>query len=294
MKNKYPVVLYLNQKYALDILAMMEGGFSQIETLTATQSTGEDRSSRVSGGIGFRNVFGLLGVSLASDRSGVERDNQAIERKSEKVHTPNSLFSKVREQLHEALLVRTETFLDAGPGDFVEFNVVLEKNSLVHAIGTLVTVMRSAVLFHDSPGGNKGKGGKPARDPSRELLNQMEGLHEQVAGGTTAELMGRIVGDEEVRVVVSLDRAFVGDESMSDLIDGEYTVLGKVTRVLQSHTNDSIDLLRKTSLGAVGGQALETMISSIGTMQESGMRIPDIVTNVTGPALQVIPLAIFA
>jgi hypothetical protein len=65
--NQYPVILYLNQKYALDIMAMMEGGFSQIETQTNTRANQESQSHKVAGGIGLSNFFGLIRMSLDSD-----------------------------------------------------------------------------------------------------------------------------------------------------------------------------------------------------------------------------------
>jgi hypothetical protein len=33
-ENRYPLPLYLNQKYVFDVLSTMEGGFSQLETVT--------------------------------------------------------------------------------------------------------------------------------------------------------------------------------------------------------------------------------------------------------------------
>ncbi len=97
--NQYPVILYLNQKYALDIMAMMEGGFSQIETQTNTRANQENQSHKVAGGIGLSNFFGLIRMSLDSDSMKSGQKGQTTEVRTEKIHTPNSLFAKMRERL---------------------------------------------------------------------------------------------------------------------------------------------------------------------------------------------------
>jgi len=292
--NRYPVVIYLNQKYALDILAMMEGGFSGIETLTSTRSSEETQDRKVTGGIGFENVFGLLGVSLGSDRTKSDREDQATEVRTEKVHTPNSLFAKMRERLHAEKLIRMSEVIEAKPGDFIEFNVTLQKNSLVHAIEILTSFMQTAVIFAE-PQAVAAKKGHPQKvDSNRATLDQLEKLSVQLNAGATPDLMGTAINDPEVKVIVTLDHAFLRDESMSDLIDGEYTVLGKVTRVLPTGSSASINLLRKTSLGIVKSPVLDQMSAAFSKMQDTGITVPEVVTEVKGPAIQVIPLAIFS
>lgn len=62
--NKYPIPLYLNQKYVFDLLAMMEGGLSQQATVKTTESGYTEGSTRFSGDIGTKNVFAFLGFSV--------------------------------------------------------------------------------------------------------------------------------------------------------------------------------------------------------------------------------------
>ena len=139
------------------------------------------------------------------------------------------------------------------------------------------------------------KKGHPQKvDSNRVMLDQLKELLGQLNSGTTTDLMGTAVNSPEVKVIVTLDRAFLRDESMSDLIDGEYTVLGKVTRVLPEESSASISLLRKTSLGTVKGPVLDQILAAFSTMQDTGITIPEVVTEVKGPAIQVIPLAIFS
>lgn len=292
--NQYPVILYLNQKYALDIMAMMEGGFSQIETQTSTRSNEDNQNHKITGGIGLSNFFGLIRMSLDSDSAKSERQGQTTEVRTEKVHTPNSLFAKMRERLQAESLIRTDDVIEAKTGDFIEFDVTLHKNSLIHAIEIISSLMKTAVIF-SQPQTAKGKKDQSTKDDSSNaVLKQLEQLLEQLNSGDTADLMGAAVGNHEVKVVVTLDRAFLRDSSMSDLIDGEYTILGKVTRVLPEGSDASINLLRKTSLGVVQGTILDKMLDAFSNMQESGITVPKVVTEVKGPAVQIIPIAIFS
>jgi len=292
--NQYPVILYLNQKYALDIMAMMEGGFSQIETQTSTRSNEGNQNHKITGGIGLSNFFGLIRMSLDSDSVKSERQGQTTEVRTDKVHTPNSLFAKMRERLQAESLIRTNDVINATPGEFIEFNVTLQKNSLVHAIEIITSLLQTAVIFSQPQIAKVKKDHSLKDDSSNAMLKQLEKLLEQLNSGDTADLMGIAVRDPEVKIVVSLDRAFLRDSSMSDLIDGEYTVLGKVTRVLPEESEASINLLRKTSLGVVQGTVLDQMLGAFSNMQDNGITVPEVVTEVKGPALQIIPIAIFS
>ena len=292
--NQYPVILYLNQKYALDIMAMMEGGFSQIETQTNTRANQENQSHKVAGGIGLSNFFGLIRMSLDSDSMKSGQQGQTTEVRTEKIHTPNSLFAKMRERLQAESLIRTNDVMGAKTGEFIEFNLTLQKNSLIHAIEIVTSLLQTAVIFAQ-PQAVKGKKDHPAKeDSSQGVLKQLEKLQEQLNSGDTADLMGIEVRDPEVKIVVTLDRAFLRDSSMSDLIDGEYTILGKVTRIITKDSEASINLLRKTSLGVVQGTVLDQMMEAFSTMQDSGIKVPEVVTEIKGPAVQIIPIAIFS
>ena len=78
---------------------------------------------------------------------------------------------------------------------------------------------------------------------------------------------------------------------MNDTIDGTFRVFGKATRVI-SDDNEKISLLRRTALGKFGNFAKELAPMMEG-MQESGFSGP-IETEISGPTMQVIPIAIFS
>ena len=81
------------------------------------------------------------------------------------------------------------------------------------------------------------------------------------------------------------------DPSMNDTIDGTFRVFGKTTRIIRDDT-EGISLLRKTALGKFGAVVGE-LGSAMASMQSSGFAGP-VETEIRGPAMQVIPIAIFS
>jgi hypothetical protein len=110
----------------------------------------------------------------------------------------------------------------------------------------------------------------------------------------TFDLLGETVSLPTIAVVLTIDRAFISDPTLADLVDGEYTVLGKVTRVLGNDSHDEINILRKTGLGRMSAESATTIIKAFNELAKSTMNMPNIAGIVQPPALQAIPLAIFA
>lgn len=81
---------------------MMEGGFSQLETIRSTQTDQEGDTSRYSGSVGVSNVFAFLGISLGADCGSQKGSASSQEVTAERVHTPNSLFEDARAAFRRA------------------------------------------------------------------------------------------------------------------------------------------------------------------------------------------------
>lgn len=81
---------------------------------------------------------------------------------------------------------------------------------------------------------------------------------------------------------------------MSDLVDGQFKIIGKVIRSV-SDSSDSINLLRKTALSKMpSALMLEALghLSALGS--EQGFGIPELTLEIKGPAIQILPIAIYA
>jgi hypothetical protein len=297
--SRYPLPLYLNQKYVFDVLSMMERGFSQLETITSRQAGEEAAERGVSGGIGFANVFGLLNVSLGGARSRREQSESSEEVSAQRVHTPNSLFARMRERLFEEELVKTslaEEQLSAG--GFVEANMRLEKNPLVEALETLLAMMQMGAIFEDRPSGvgagqKKGVRRQQPRSETDRNIEQMTDLINQLNTGDVVDLLATPTDLSVPYVVLTLDMAYATDPSLSDLIDGEYRVMGKVTRFIPAGSDETLNLLRKTTLGRLHPSVLDQLKQPFAEMQE-GVVLPVIRTVLEPPVVQILPIAVFA
>ena len=308
------VPIYLNQKIVFDVLAMLEDGFSQLNTLKTSASESETRKTGYGGSIGASNVFALLNVSLKGDRSKDKGAQQQTESTVEKVHTPTSLFFKLRSMLKDKSLIEKlealEDVTSLRSGQFVEFRALLRKNPLFEYLDTFIQVLKFADFAtaqsdqnRVSQGGRaagraKGKQSTGAKQPQSEhkrTLQQMEDFKEALTPQSDSlEVIGELLDAQPAKAVISTNLEFFNDGDASEIVDGEYRVLGKVVRVVDSGSDEAINLLRRTALGKFNSEMLEGQFNnSQETIKGSGMNLPDLATRIEGPAMQVIPVAIF-
>ena len=82
---------------------------------------------------------------------------------------------------------------------------------------------------------------------------------------------------------------FFTSETSEYLRAGEFTAVGKVTRVLRS--DDEISLVRRTVLGAAGPEvAREVVVKSV---EGGAFQVDTFDPIIEPPALQILPLAVF-
>lgn len=298
MENPFPICLYLNQKYVFDLLAMMEDGFSFLQNIKSTSSEKLDTEKHLESEVGVKNVFAFLGVSLKAGGSKKDQTGLTNESSSERVHTPNSLFGKMRTALYDGGLVTINPGIDIDTGQFVEMKVTLKKNPMVSTLETMASLLETAIIFMNAGEEASKQPGKPhhikkAPNENVKILDQMKLMLTQLNQGNTIDLLAQPVDGTPYRLVLTVDPSFLADPRMSDLIDGDYTVLGKVSKVIKEDTN-TINLLRKTSFGKMNAAMINSFKSPLAQMGENGFEIEDLSTEITGPAIQVIPIAIFA
>lgn len=292
--DKFTLPIYLNQKYVFDLLAIIEDGFSQIESVKAGQTSDILTSKGVSGEIGVNNVFAFLKFGLGGNYTKENKTNQQEEKSREKIHTPNSLFSKLREYLHQNQHIVKNNYLNSKTGEFIEVKLSLKKNPLIDSLAGFSSLMKLAVMFDDSTPALKKGGQKSPSNSNTKVLTQMESLNDQLKDEGSIDLIGTYKSENEnFKVVLTLDKSYLGDITLSDIADGEFSVIGKVTRVLQKDSDETVNLLRKTSLSKLNSALLDQMFSAFNNMEESGIKNQEIVTEINPPVIQIIPIAIF-
>lgn len=290
MKNFHPISFYLNQKFVFDILAILEDGFSEMQTLRKIDNAEQQTEKQIKGDIGISNAFAFLGVSLGGHRNKNEKSEIQEQSEYKKVHTPNSLFAKMRERLTKKKLVRTRDLMNAQPGEFIEFKAILRKNPIIDNLESYFSVFKLALTFDDTP---KQKNKKNEQNSNKKILSQFENLVEQLKAGGNIDLIGEHTGEEKFNSVLTIDGDYLNDPSLSDLADGEFSVFGKVIRVIDENSEDTVNLLRKTSLSKINDTLLNQMFSGFENLDNDGLKNADFVKEVKAPVIQVIPISIF-
>lgn len=303
------VPIYLNQKIVFDMLAMIEDGFSQVNTLRTSTSDNDVQKSGYGGSFGI-SPFSFLGISFGGEKSSEEGSLEQQESLMEKVHTPASLFSKLRSLLDsESLLTKIEAIEDLGrlsSGQLVEFKAVLRKNPLFEYVDTFKQILDLAALFpeeQEQQQVNKQKGNKPRSQGARKtgqisnkdlpIYQQMQELRNALTQNGSLEIIGEMLDVPTSKAVLStsLD-CFIGEDS-SEIIDGEFRVLGKAVRILPSDSTGSINLLRKTAFGRFNSNMFEELEKLFTDVQDEDINLPEFTVEVKAPTIQVIPVSIF-
>jgi len=243
------VPVYLNQKFVFDLLAMLQGGISTVTAVTNTSSDKNSEKEKLSVGFGLSEAFSTL---LKIDLSGSKEKSQdsGVEQKlsEERVHTPASLFYQLRNLLIEKSYLKILSGSEQPEaGDFIEFEGYLKRNPIVEVIDSLAEMMSIAENFEEKPV-NTSKKIATNQQPYdfQKLRKQMKQFSDTLKAGSTIDLTSKSILTGH-SAVITVEANYLNDPMMSDLVDGQFKVLGKVIRNVESES-DSINLLRKTAL----------------------------------------------
>ena len=295
-----PIVLYLNQRLTFDVLASLDGGFSHFTTIQTTFAGESSREMAGEAKLGVSNVFALLGVGFSGSRRIGQKQSESATR--EIIHTPASLFARLRKDLRDRRLVHeisnSSDLEEIQPGEFVEFEATLRRVPLIEllsAFSQIMSLMEQVKQTNDQTTTRLGQRRKANRDQRTQTQDGTDSIKQQIElfqSAVTAEGSEDLIAEvSEMRVILTTELKYFIDPSMNDTIDGTFRVLGKATRII--HNNDEgISLLRKTALGKFGNLVGELGLA-MANMQDTGFNGP-IETEIRGPAMQVIPIAIFS
>ncbi len=297
-----PITLYLNQRLTFDLLAAFEGGFSSFATVQTT-AAGE-KTSDVSGEarFGLSNAFALFGVQLGAQASRQTGEKASESTTKEIIHTPASLFARLRRELRSSDLVHDislpNELENIQPGDFVEFNAILRKNPLVEVFMSFSEILPLGQLAALSSGqqvaqSNRSRKANKSQDkPTRNASHPLQESIDLMLSAVTAEGSQDLIAEVgRMPTVLTIEQNYFIDPTMNDAIDGTFRVFGKATRVI-TDDSDSISLMRKTAMGKFGNimKDFDEVLSSI---QSTGFS-KSVAAAIPGPTMQVFPIAIFS
>jgi hypothetical protein len=300
------VPAYLNQSIVFDLLAIIEDGFSTVKTIKSSSSSLSKNEveveAKVDSGLGVKNVFSLLSIGIRGKYAHIGEKEKGNEENFEKVHTPTSLFWKLRDYLIKNELISNIEIIDdkiqLQSSNFIEFEGVLRKNPIIESIDNIKELMDLIYVFSpetvsaeqkNNPGG--GKSAKHGQQKKPQILEQVEAFSKALKINDTIDFLS-VEEQTNIKIVITCDQSFFINNNANRVVDGRYRILGKVVHCIND-TSESISLLRTTSLNRFNKNILDQMFAGFSGAESSGIDLPEIITEISGPCVQIVPICIF-
>lgn len=287
------VPVYINEKIVLDMLAIMEDGFSMVSQVNYSEQKESNSAQKVSGSASTSATLlsKLLKINLSGELSheGTSGENKNIT--TEKVHTNVSLLSKFRSYLIDQKILKQDYDMsEIEIGSFIEVEGELQKNPLINYMELFLDIFRLAEIFADKPQLGDKKQARNQKQQDNETVKQIKSFTAELMHSGTIDF---ILSGAKGTVVLSAQEQYLSNDNISEILGGRFKVLGKVIAICRDE-NESIDLLRKTTLSILPHNTLEDLFSGLQGEGMEGFNLPELVTEIAGPAMIVIPVAIYA
>jgi hypothetical protein len=275
------------------MIAMLEGGISTVTRISSMESSAKGDDRRYGAAFGLSQALSsLLKIDISGEKSQKKDDSMALKKDLERVHTPSSLMQSLRIRLKEEERVTlVEKNYHPEAGNIIEFKAFLRRNPLIQTMDAFVGLMDLAIMFEDNkkqPGARRGEPGENVK-----IRKQMDKFLQILRSGDTIDIVSDVL-ESGHRAVITLEQEYLSDPTMADLVDGQFTILGKIIRVV-AETNSAISLFRKSPLSAMPKVVLEQALLPFSKLsKEQGFSIPEPEWEITGPAMHILPISIFA
>jgi hypothetical protein len=296
LKEQLIIPIYLNEKTVLDMLAIMEDGFSMVSEVSSSNQNTNTSDIKIGGGLSTKAILDkLLKIQIDSSFEKEKSANEATQTKLEKVHTNVSLLSKFRSELinNQLLSCTAEDKLDitkVKTGDFIEIEGELQKNPMIDLLEKFIDVFRMSDIFSEKPTlGNK-KAASDKKDSDNVTVRQMKSFLSELTHSGTIDF---ILENPQATLVLSTQEQYLSNDNISEIIGGKFKILGKVIKICETQ-NESINLLRKTSLYLLDKSSLDEFLSIFNSDEIKQFNLPNIRFEIKGPSAIVIPVAIYA
>lgn len=275
------------------MLAIVEDGFSTVSQVSYTEHKENNNAQKLEAGVSTSATLlsKLLKIDLKGElsHSGNSGENESVAK--EKVHTNVSLLSKFRTFLvDEKILKSGFDVANMKIGDFIEIEGELQKNPLINYMDIFVDLFRMADIFAEKPQLGGKTQAKAQKQQENETVKQIKSFADELKHSGTIDF---ILSDTAGTVVLSAQEQYLSNDNISEIIGGHFKVLGKVIAICKDKT-ENIDLLRKTTLSILPIDLLTEMFSGFQNDDTKQFNLPELKTQISGPAVIVIPVAIYA
>ena len=291
--NQLMIPVYINEKIVLDMLAIIEDGFSTVSQVSYSDHTENSHAQKIEAGVSTSAsiLSKLLKIDLKGELSHSGNCGETENTTKEKVHTNVSLLSKFRAFLTDANILKSGFDIsNMKIGDFIEVEGELQKNPLINCMDIFVDMLRMADIFAEKPQLNAKTQAKAQKQQQDETMKKIKSFASELKHSGTVDF---ILSDSAGTVVLSAQEQYLSNDNISEILGGHFKVLGKVIAICADKT-ESIDLLRKTTLSILPHDLLADMFLCLQNEDMKQYNLPELKTEISGPAVIVIPVAIYA
>lgn len=291
--NQLMIPVYINEKIVLDMLAIIEDGFSTVSQVSYSDHKENSNAQKIEAEVSTSAsiLSKLLKIDLKGELSHSGNCGETENTTKEKVHTNVSLLSKFRAFLTDANILKSGFDIsNMKIGDFIEVEGELQKNPLINCMDIFVDVLRMADIFAEKPQLNARTQAKAQKQQQDETMKKIKSFASELKHSGTVDF---ILSDSAGTVVLSAQEQYLSNDNISEILGGHFKVLGKVIAICADKT-ESIDLLRKTTLSIFPHDLLADMFLFLQNEDMKQYNLPELKTEISGPAVIVIPVAIYA
>lgn len=303
--------VYLDVPMMISFVAALEGGVAFAHESTQTQARSSDSTRDASARVGIPLLSSLLSLDM-SGRVGSKAEEQASEEiKVVRRHTEASLFNLLRHRLNaDARVAKVSARADLAslqPGQIIEISGQVTANPLEQLFALMSKVIPYLGLDEGALRNPKKKSNpkapKRSGNPARRTATEQEEKDVDASMEDVLRLLfimkddlevsevrdAVLSGPDSITAVLTLATEFFTDRSLDYVLGGRFSVLGKVTCVIDD--DETINLTRRTALGVAGPDMARSIVEAFTEDNELFVELADPV--VESPALQVLPLAVF-
>jgi len=299
---RYP--LYLDVPMMISFLAAIEDGVSFDATVSQKSGSNLKNARGAEGRVKLPSFLSLLGVDVQGHIGTEKIQDSSEEIQLVRRHTEASLFNRLRNVLLDGNCIHSvskgQDISGLTPGCIIEVSGVVARNPVEELLVLLEKVLSLTKIAGDPAG--RGSTGKPNAKPTQSpgaLANNIPKEIKQLAEWLRTDLEGAEMNDTVLEFVddggkpftciLTLSKDYGTGRSFDSLLGAELAVLGKITKNVGR--GDEINLLRRSTLGYMQTQIMTDMFEQITRAGAFNISLRSF--QVSGPCLQILPLAIF-
>ena len=172
----------------------------------------------------------------------------------------------------------------------MEIEGELQKNPLIDFLEAFIDIYKIADIFVEPSQLGDRKINREKKENDQKIIKQIRSFSDELKHSGTIDF---ILSNEKGEIVLSTQEQYLSNDNISEILGGTFKVLGKVIAICENDT-ESINLLRKTTLSIMPEDYLEEMFATFKSDDMKELNLPEFKTKIKGPAMIVIPIAIYA